>query len=77
MCICTKWVQEPEEVRRGSGSHGSGVTDGCELWEMNLRPLGVQQVLLTTQPSLQLSKLNIFVLRQSHVAQAILELVYS
>lgn len=53
MCICTKWVQEPEEVRRGSGSHGSGVTDGCELWEMNLRPLGVQQVLLTTEAPLQ------------------------
>jgi len=41
----------------GVGSSGTGVTDDCELscgcWELNLRPLVEQPMLLTAEPSLQ------------------------
>ncbi|EDL00481.1 mCG113792, isoform CRA_a, partial [Mus musculus] len=45
------------ETRRGLRVAGIAEIDGCELpcrcWELNLGPLEEQQVLLTTEPSLQ------------------------
>jgi len=30
-CIYTMYVQEPAEVRRGTGCPGTGILDSCEL----------------------------------------------
>lgn len=49
MSACYPW-------RTGVESHGTGVTDNCDLsgefWELKLDPLQWQQVLLTRKPSL-------------------------
>jgi hypothetical protein len=54
ICLCTKCLRPSEE---GSGSPGTGITDGCELscgWqELNWSPLEEQQVLSTVELSLQ------------------------
>lgn len=46
-----------EETRRGSQNPGAGITSGCELpcvcWAQISGPLGEQQAVLTTEPSLQ------------------------
>lgn len=46
-CVCQKRV----------GSLGTGIMGGCEppckCWKLSLVPLQVQQVLLTSEPSLQ------------------------
>lgn len=51
----TKYLQKPTEIRKGIGSHETGVTEGCELhcgfWELNLGPLTEKEVqLLTVEP---------------------------
>lgn len=52
VCMCTIYVQET-----GVRSPGTGVTDDweppCECWEPIPSPLYEQQVLMTTEPSLQ------------------------
>jgi hypothetical protein len=53
--LCT-WY--PRRAKEGIGSPKTGVIDGSSMplywqWESNLGPLQEQQVLLTTEPSLQ------------------------
>jgi hypothetical protein len=47
--------QHPQRPEKYDGSLGTGVIEGCESlcgdWELNLGPLQVQPVLLTTEPS--------------------------
>lgn len=52
--VCILWPWSPE---KDTGSPGPGITHGCELpcsrWEWNTTPVSEQQVLLTTEQSLQ------------------------
>lgn len=56
MYKCFACVYRPEE---GVEFLGTGVTDGCEppcgSWELNLRPLEDEPVLLTARPSFSLA----------------------
>ena len=59
LCVCELFVcLVPVEAIR---SLGTGVTDSCEqpcgCWELNLGPLEEQEMLLTTEPSLQTQNL--------------------
>ena len=54
-CMCVTCVCWCCAGQKGVGSHGTGVTDSCELlcgcWSLNLGPLQEKQVLLTAEPS--------------------------
>ena len=67
---CVSVYLVPTEVRKVDQLPGTGVADGCEpscgFWELNLGPLGEQQV--TVEPSLQpqvLLSFNVTVWRTS------------
>jgi hypothetical protein len=55
----------PWRSGEGIGSSETGVTDGfsCEWWELNLGSQQRQQVLLTTEPFLQLLKNSFYRLK--------------
>lgn len=52
----------PTDTRKGIRSPGTGVMDVCKpslgCWEWNLDPLQEQQMIVTTEPSLQLQNKN-------------------
>lgn len=54
---CTVYLQFPRKPERGVAHLGTGVIDGCEVpsrcGELNLCPPEEQQVLSTTEPTLQ------------------------
>lgn len=61
---CTVYTQFPRRPERGVAYLGTGVRDGsevpCRCGELNLHPLEEQQVLLTTELTLQRLNLLIF-----------------
>lgn len=58
VCVYTTCVQCPQRPVEGVGSPGLGISDSCEslysFWELNSNPLTEKQMLLTSEPSLQL-----------------------
>lgn len=52
-------ISATQARREGTGCPGTGVTDGCELpcmhWDLNPDPLQEQPVVITAEPSVQLS----------------------
>lgn len=70
VCMCTIYMQEPLEDRRGVGSSKTGAIDSCVLpygcWGPNPGPVQKQQVLVTAEPSFKplIKKITIFFLKK-------------
>ena len=62
VCVCDHMWSVPTEARRGRQSPQIGISDGCRppraYWESNTSPQ--EQMFLTTEPSLRLSKVGFF-----------------
>lgn len=58
VCVCATSTQCPKKSEESVGSSGTRMLDGCEspsqCWWLNPGPQQVQQMLLTTEPFLQI-----------------------